>query len=44
MHQIIHEDECAPEVTYLHAAGCHKQQVVTIIEEGENTVVVKKEV
>ena len=27
------DDECSPEVTFIHAAGCHKVEV----KEGKNT-------
>ena len=43
--QINLDDRCAPEVTFYHAAGCHKREEIEIIVPGTNkteTVIVKE--
>ena len=38
------EDECAPEVTYAHAAGCHKVKTIEIPGTNTTETVIVKEV
>ena len=32
-------NECAPEVTYMHAAGCYQAPIVEVVEEPEVEII-----